>query len=225
MDIICNECQSKFRIPDHKIPESKAAFLQCPKCNNKIIFNTEPDIDHTSYDVTDTGIDNNSQTKESIPYSDDTEGGSFDFIEEEGKTALVCEQDPAIRKKITTTLDLMEYNITVIETAREALIQLRNRTVDLVLINENFDTDSPDKNGILSYLERLEMPIRRNIFVTLLSNRFQTLDNMIAFNKSVNLIINLNQINDIIKILPKAITENEMFFEIYNDTLKEMRRI
>jgi predicted Zn finger-like uncharacterized protein len=225
MDIICNECQSKFRIPDHKIPESKSAFLQCPKCNNKISVVSKPPIDETLPDLTNLEIDNNSQDNQNMSYSDDVEGKPFDFIEEEGKSALICEHDPVVRKKITTAIDLMEYSITVVETAREALIQLRNRTFDLVLINENFDTDNPDSNGVLVYLERLDMSIRRNIFVALISNRFRTMDNMIAFNKSVNLVIHINHINDIIKILPKAITENEIFFEVYKNTLKEMRRL
>ena len=37
MEIICNQCQSKFRIQDEKIPPDKTVTLGCPKCKNKIL--------------------------------------------------------------------------------------------------------------------------------------------------------------------------------------------
>ena len=36
MDITCDKCQSKFKIPDEKIPAGKEATLRCPKCKEKI---------------------------------------------------------------------------------------------------------------------------------------------------------------------------------------------
>lgn len=223
MDIICNACQSKFTIPDHKIPRSKTVFLKCPKCNNRISLKTEHETDDTNQN--NTGMSNNFENFENQDYTHDDGGTPLDFIEEEGKTALICEHDQIVIKKLKKALDLMEYNITTANDAREALIQLRNRTFDLVLLNENFDTDNPDENGVLAYFDRLEMPVRRDMFIALISRRFRTMDNMMAFNKSVNIIINPVHINDIIKILPKTVTENEIFFEIYNDTLKENRLI
>ena len=36
MDIICNNCSSKFRIPDEKIPVGRVTNLPCPKCKVRI---------------------------------------------------------------------------------------------------------------------------------------------------------------------------------------------
>ena len=36
MDIICENCQSRFKIPDEKIPRGKTATLPCPKCKKTI---------------------------------------------------------------------------------------------------------------------------------------------------------------------------------------------
>ena len=68
---------------------------------------------------------------------------------------------------------------------------------DVVVLNERFGTRNPDMNNILKYLDRLGISIRRNIFVALLTNRFRTMDYMAAFNKSVNLIVNLKNVDDI----------------------------
>jgi len=43
MEVICKQCQSKFKIPDEKIPKGKIFSLTCPKCKNKISIDTRPD--------------------------------------------------------------------------------------------------------------------------------------------------------------------------------------
>ena len=95
----------------------------------------------------------------------------------------------------------------------------------MIIVNEDFDTMNPDTNGVLVFLERLNMAVRRNIFVTMISNRFHTMDNMMTFNKSVNLIINTENINDLDKILQRGITDNEFFYRVYRESLKETGKI
>jgi len=149
----------------------------------------------------------------------------FDFIEEESLTALLCEQNPIARKTIETALALMDYQTTIAESARDALKRMRYHVYDLIIVDENFDTKNPDANGVIIYLERLQMSIRRNIFVAMLSSRYRTMDNMMAFNTSVNLIVNVKNVQDIGKIIGRGITETEMFYSIFKESLKETGRI
>ncbi|MGD8741261.1 MAG: zinc-ribbon domain-containing protein [Desulfobacterales bacterium] len=211
MEIICNNCQSKFRVPDKKIPAGKRATVACPKCKSKISIGPQKGSPGGgSFDSTDS---NNGYDAAEKP---------FDFIEEEGLTALVCESNPLVRKTITKALDVLEYQITEAESTRDALKRMRYHNYDLFIINENFDTDNPESNGILLYLERLSMLVRRNMFIALISDRFRTMDNMMALNKSANLIINSKNIDDIGKILSRGITDNEFFYRIFKGTLKEV---
>ena len=218
MDISCDSCQSKFRIPDEKIPPGKAASLRCPKCKKKISFiqeeksRSDQEKNNNAYDQ----IDSDSYDASEKP---------FDFVEEEGKTVLVCEPDLTIKKKIITVLDLMEYHITEAENMRDALKKMRYHNYNLIVVNEDFDTINPDSNGVLIYLERLHMAIRRNVFVAMMSNRFRTMDNMTAFNRSVNLIINNKDINNFDKILSRGITDNDFFFRTFKESLKKIRQI
>ena len=112
---------------------------------------------------------------------------------------------------------MLEYHITDIENSREALKKMRYHVYDLICINEFFDTRNPDQNGILIYLERLNMAIRRQMFIALITNRFRTMDQMIAFQKSVNIIINISNIDDFDKILRRALADNEMFYRIFRE--------
>lgn len=221
MDITCDKCQSKFKIPDDKIPVGKVVKLPCPKCKNKISIDASKKID-----------DNRQEQEEGFAGFDQVDSDSydasekpFDFVEEEGKTALICESDSAIKKKIKDVLTIMDYHFTEAENARDALKNLRYHTYDMIIVNEDFDTMNPDANGVLLFLERLGMAVRRNIFVAMISNRFHTMDNMMTFNKSVNLIINTKNIDDFDKILQRGITDNEFFYRIYQESLKETGKI
>jgi hypothetical protein len=115
----------------------------------------------------------------------------------------------------------MEYHTTEAENGRDALKKMRYHVYDLVLVNEEFDTSDPDSNGVLIYLERLIMNVRRNIFVVLLSNRFRTLDSMMAFNKSVNMVININNIDEIDKILRRGLADNDIFYRTFQEGLQK----
>ncbi len=220
MDITCEHCQSKFRIADNKIPPGKTVILNCPKCKNKISITAEaaaPEPDEpkeTAYAYND--IDSDTYDASEKP---------FDFVEEEGKTALVCESNVDIKKPLTDALGLMDYHITDAENIRDALTKMRYHNYDLILLDENFDSSNPDENGVLVYLERQPMSVRRDTFVALISSRFRTMDNMMAFNKSVNLILNTNNIADTEKILKRAIADNDLFYRVYRDALKETGRI
>ena len=211
MNIICDNCQSKFRIPDEKIPTGRRTTVACPKCKGKISLGPKTG----AAGRTGSFVENGSYNASEKP---------FDFIEEEGLTALVCESNPLVRKTITEALELMEYQITEAESTRDALKRMRYHNYDLFVVNENFDTDNPESNGILLYLERLNMLVRRNMFIALISDRFRTMDNMMALNKSANLIINTKNIEDIGKILSRGITDNEFFYRIFKGTLKEVGR-
>lgn len=212
MDIICHNCHSKFKIANDKIPAGRTAAFACPKCKSKISL----------------GPGKNSAKAAGGAANDESYDASdkpFDFIEEEGLTALVCEQNPLVRKTISDALQLMEYQITVAESARDALKRMRYHVYDLIVVNESFDTNNPEANGVIIYLERLSMATRRNMFVALVSDRYRTMDNMMALNKSINLIINVKNIEDIGKILSRGITDNEYFYRVFKETLKELGRV
>ena len=144
----------------------------------------------------------------------------FDFVEEGQLTALVCEADPTYRSKITDVLKEGGYLVTEAGSAQEALKDMRYHTYELVVVDETFDADNPDKNDVLTYLEELSMQIRRKIFVALLTHRFRTMDNMTAFNRSVNIIINLSNIDDFGTIVKRGVAENKAFYHVFEETLR-----
>ena len=217
MEIICQSCKGKLKIPDEKLTAGKTANFKCPRCKSKISVTVPEDKSEMAEAAFDDLFDFDDDDSESYDATDKP----FDFIEEEGKTALVCESDSLIRQKIRPTLDLLEYHVTEVPNSREALKKMRYHIYDLIILNEYFDTQDPDANPILIYLERQAMDVRRSIFVTLLCNRHRTMDHMTAFQKSVNMIMNLRNIDDFDKILQRGMADYGLFFKIIKETLTE----
>jgi len=204
MEVLCKNCKAKFKIADDKLPKDQTVSLKCPKCKSTIeISSSIDDVASDTYDASEK---------------------SFDFLEEGVKTALICEQDAGVREKIRSTLQQMNYHVLEAESARDTMKYMRFRVFDLVVLNENFEGGGPESNHVLQYLGHQPMNTRRNIFVVLLGNSFRTADNMMAFNKSVNLIVNLNDLNELEKVLKRSLKENEEFYRVLKGALKKVGR-
>ena len=158
-------------------------------------------------------------------YEYDASDKPFDFVEVGIGTALVCESDPAAREKISSALRLMGYQITQPDSIKDAVKNMRFHIYDVVVVNENFDTENPDTNIVLNSLANLNVGTRRQIFVALLSGRFRSMDNMTAFNKSVNVIINMKNIDDISGILKRSIADNTAFYHVFKEAMKKKWRV
>lgn len=220
MEILCKSCNTKLSIADDKLPQGKAAAIKCPKCKNKISIDLRSPSE-AGAPKDDAAEPNPFHFDEGTEDYDASER-PFDFLEEEGNTALICENDPEIVKQINIVLGIMDYSVVSADSIRDALKKMKYHTYDMLLINETFDGSDPDANGLLVYVERLEMDVRRNIFVGLLTKRYETMDNMAAFLRSVNITINLKDIGSIDRILSRGINEFELFYAAYKDSAKKL---
>jgi predicted Zn finger-like uncharacterized protein len=215
MDITCQSCQGQFKIADGKIPAGKTASVKCPRCKSTLTIKAQDEAPADG----DAGFDDLFDFDEDDSDGYETADKPFDFIEEEGKTALVCESDTLIREKLRPALDVLEYHITEVPNSREALKKMRYHTYDLIIVNEYFDTQDPDANPLLIYLERQFMDVRRNMFIILLTSRFRTMDHMMAFSKSVNLILNIRNIDDFDKIIQRALADYGLFYKVFKESI------
>jgi DNA-directed RNA polymerase subunit RPC12/RpoP len=230
MNISCKKCQSKFKIPDEKVPRGQTFSLTCPQCSAKVIVDARSSSQSESNSASRSIDKPNLEKKKTLidevdANTYDASDKPFDFVEEGVETALLCESDALVKTKIKTALHNMDYHITAPELPKDALKQMRFHVFDVVVLNERFGEQDPEMNSILKYLDRLNMSIRRNIFLTLITDRFRTMDNMAAFNQSVNLIVNLKNIDEIEKILRRGIADHETFYRIYKRALLKTGRV
>lgn len=220
MELTCNSCNTKFKLADEKLPGGRLLSLKCPKCKNKIEVDTRlggPGGKHTP--------SLQAMIDEMASDTYDVALAPFEFIEEGVRTALVCERDEKILDKIRGVLEGLDYNVTEAESTRDALRYMRFHVFDLLAVNECFDGADIDSNHILQYVAHFPIITRRNIFVLLLSNEFRTGDRMMAFNKSVNLVVNVAEVDKLENFLKHAFKENEEFYAVLKESLRKLGRI
>lgn len=218
MEVQCESCKGKFKIADDKLPAGQVISLKCPKCESKI----EVDTRGTQAGASAATLQAIMDDMASDTY--DAALKPFEFLEEGVETALICEQDEAARKKIHSVLEGMDYNITDAESTRDALKYMRFHVFDLVIVNEGFDGGDPESNYVLRYLGQLTTSTRRDVFVVLVGNDFATGDNMTAFNKSVNFVLNLENVDELERFLKLSLAEHEEFYRMLRDSMKKVGR-
>jgi predicted Zn finger-like uncharacterized protein len=219
MEVQCERCKTRFKIADEKLPEGKVVTLKCPKCENKIPVSAgvaakkdagaaglQSIIDEMASDTYDVGLE------------------PFEFLEAGVETALICEHDEAHIEKIRSALENMDYNITEAPSTRDALKYMRFHTFELVVLDEGFDGGDPESNYVLNYLSQIPMLNRRHIYIVLVGSTFRSGDKMIAFNKSVNLVLNYENLDDFERILRQALADNQEFYRVLNESLKKVGR-
>jgi 3-isopropylmalate dehydratase small subunit len=170
-------------------------------------------------------MDKEKLTPDSIEEELDYSGRPFDYRDMDASTSMICEEDTAIRHKVRENLETLNFNIVEPTTSKEALKYATFQTFNVIVVNENFDTGKDGFNKVLKYLESLPMPVRRQIFVVLISSTYATMDYMNTLNKSVNLIINQDEISEIGMILSKEMEENEYFYHVFKDFQHKMGKV
>lgn len=234
MKITCDNCQKKINIPDDKIPEGKSFSIGCPNCKNKVSVPSpaqsgSPKKEPKAPGKKAPGKKARPPEPSAGPGSDESPGDNgaptnpFEFLEAGAKTAVICEPDPDTRARIRQVVEEMDYHILESNNARDTLKQMRFHDFDLVVLNEMFDTRDPEMNHVLKYLSQLNMTSRRKMFLVLLSSGLRSMDKMQAFNKSVNLIINLGDMGKFDKILKAGIADHDNFYRVYKELFVKIK--
>lgn len=151
----------------------------------------------------------------------DYSGKPFGFMAPDAETAMICEQDPVVRDRIVS--ELKKMGIATVQPAgfKEALKYMRFHLFNVIFIDEDFDTGVWETNNVLRYLENLNMSIRRQSFVVLISTTMATMDNLEAYHKSVNLVLNKRDVGGVEKLVRQAMAENEEFYRVFKEKVRK----
>lgn len=232
MKVTCPSCNKTLNVPDEKIPEDKSVTFKCPSCQKPITakrgeetlpqFEGVPDTTPTSSLLNETqNIPVPALSKEggAIPDMEEALEDEMEMLEEGTRRALVADNDNL--ERISPVLRKMQYLITAVKSHEEALRKLKFNFYDLIILNERFEGADPNNNALLKYLAPLNMDVRRKMFVVLTGKNFKTLDNMTAFTKSVNMVLNDNDFSNFELILRKSMKDNETFYRLFKRMLIE----
>ncbi|OPX35225.1 MAG: hypothetical protein B1H12_09225 [Desulfobacteraceae bacterium 4484_190.2] len=221
MDIICEKCNARLSIPDDKIPSGQRSAIICPKCKNRITLNVPvpgqknlpPEAGEKPGPVVNNGDSD-------YGYEDDD--ASLDFFEEGVRLALIMGNEPHQAEKLGQTVDELGYKHVSAKNTRDAISKMRLHHFDVILLSDGFDGISLEQSPILQHINSLSMSVRRRIFLALVADEFKTMDHMMAFAMSGNMVINGGDLDRLTSIMQHAISDNEKFYKVFTDTMVEV---
>jgi len=223
VEITCTGCSAKLNIPDHKIPKDKKSSFLCPKCKQRLYIDPGVLENVTSRDP----ISWKTTPVEPAPQSStpdyDAAERPFDYLDDDAETALICLGAPDMATHARSALEQMNYHIEEVKDIRTALTRMKYHLFNIIVVDETFDTEHIGSRTLLQKLKELDMSLRRQIVVILISKTLRTQDNMAALHASVNQIINYREMTSkSLNIFKKTLKDNGQFYAIFNESLKKM---
>jgi len=245
MIIVCTKCSARLQVDDEKSPH-RPFNVRCPKCNSTISSGpASPATEQSALAVGGSPSTDHPRFEQSTarayepPASNAVEAGSTDeavrmlvdlLSKGSGATvegsmarpswdkrkALLCASD-AFRDGIARKLAQIGYQVFVAEDTRQAVETMRASKMDVVLLEPQFDPAEQGSVFVTREINVLRPAQRRRLFFVLLSPSLRTMDAHAAFLNNVNAIVNINDIEDLPKIMEVALREyNELYREFYN---------
>jgi uncharacterized protein YbaR (Trm112 family) len=224
MEIICEQCKAKLNIPVEKIPQGQRVIIHCPKCKHKLTLEYNSPKKEDKAPVTQDKTDQEVSTPE-IDDGYEDEDLSLVFYEEGVKLALVMENEISGTEKLERTIEKLGYRSVSAKSTRDAIGKMRFHHFDLMILSDLFDGIELEESPVLQYLNHLPMSIRRRIFLALIGDTFKTMDHMMAFAMSANLVINRRDLDTITAILVHAVSDHDKFYKVFMDVLAELGKV
>jgi predicted Zn finger-like uncharacterized protein len=132
------------------------------------------------------------------------------------RKALVCASE-SYREPVAKKLSDHGYEVYVAEETRQAIETMRSKQLDIVLLEPQFDPAEQGSAFVIREVNVLRPTQRRRLFFVLLSPSLRTMDAHAAFLNNVNAIVNLNDLEDLDRVMEIALREfNELYREFYS---------
>lgn len=144
-----------------------------------------------------------------------------DTFEVNQRLALICIDDPDRQSQMSAALQELGYRPHVGQNAADVFERLRKNSYEVVAVDETYQGSGPHDHEVLKHLQWMPMSTRRYMFVALLGPELKTFDNMSAFTRSVNVIVNYADVAKVKPILERGISDNDQFYRVFRQVLQE----
>jgi CheY-like chemotaxis protein len=142
----------------------------------------------------------------------------------EARLALVCEDASERQAVIRAALEQIGFAMLAPKGTEDAVERIRRDSYEIVIVDEQYQGSGALDNPVLAIIRNMPMSQRRWMFVTLLGRQFKTFDNAMAFARSVNVVVNLNDLPHLPAILKKGITDHVEFYRTFRQVLADVGR-
>lgn len=234
MQLECKHCHKLLNLPDDKLPAGRPFSFNCPYCKEKntaeITILEEKPVSalKDAYFVPGSGDDASLAPDQPPLGGISDELNNFDQFTikqlmngeaDDHLKALVVYDNPDIAEKIGQKLEGMGFQVSVPINQRDAVKQLKFSNFNLVLIQEDYFGTSLSGNYLLKSIQNLDGHSRRGMLVVLISPTMTTSDDLLAFSRSVDAVVNSAELGNIERILISTIGRARKFYSIFREVL------
>ena len=246
MIIICQKCSTRLQIDDGKSPQ-RPFNVRCPKCSSTVssgpvnpameqsalAVGGSPATDHPRFEPSTARAYQPAETSgaDVTPSNDDAVRALMELLSKNStrntddpsarpswdkRKALVCASE-SLREGVARKLSNSGFQVYVAEDTRQAVETMRANKMDVVLLEPQFDTAEQGSAFVIREINVLRPPQRRRLFFVLLSPSLRTMDAHAAFLNNVNAIVNINDLEELQRIMELALREyNELYRDFYS---------
>lgn len=198
MNVICQQCNAEFNIPDQKIPKDKDSSVKCPKCSEKIVVPAE---------------------RKGTVQTVEKKNNPIGLLFQDRQKALICTDDRMLLKKLYSTIKQNGFQVEIAKDSKSALNRLEYYIYPLMVIDEAVEIDQGFKK-IIEKMNTIDMSVRRRICIVRIRKNVDTNNNMAALHASVNSIIQKDDISHFDSFLMSCLAEYRNLYTVYNESLK-----
>lgn len=137
------------------------------------------------------------------------------------RPVLLGISSPDVLDYATGVLDQMGYKVHTAASHEEFLDRFARVQYEIILLEDTF-CGAADQNQSLSTLQQMPMALRRHATVLLLSDTFQSLDSMAAFQQSVHATVNRADYDKLMLIIQQVVNDNTLFLNTYRDVQRNI---
>lgn len=132
------------------------------------------------------------------------------------RKALVCLPDDH-RELVARALAENGYQVFIAQDTRQAVERMRENQLDVVILDHKFDPTEQGSVFVSREVNILRPAQRRRLFFVLVSPSLRTMDAHTAFLNNANAIINVNEIEELPRLLERGMRAyNELYKEFNN---------
>ncbi|CCQ90024.1 conserved hypothetical protein [Nitrospina gracilis 3/211] len=215
MQVTCSQCSKTINIPDEKVPKDKAFNLTCPACKTK----NRVDQHLKQEDEEEEGMEAMMLVTDEAFEEDEAPP----IYEEGDKVALIM--DPMNYDAFADVLTELGYKLETAKSPEHGAHKLKFFHYHVVVFHEKFGGESLEESALYKYILNMPMSLRRKTFIALIGKEFKSTDNMEAFAYSVNQVINEKDLDRLDVVLRKGISDNDIFYRIYRETMDVLGKV
>lgn len=141
----------------------------------------------------------------------------FDFVTTTDKPALLALSTSELLDTAKSALDQLGYKVHIAENHGEFLHKFNQVTYQLVVIEECFNSTTPEENESLLILQRMPMNQRRHAVVVMFGFGMATFNPLQAFQHGVHAVVNPSEMFLLIQLIQKAVADNDLFMHTFRE--------